>query len=162
MRYYVSIEKCNETFELYRGLWKKLGIDGIRANTMTEGIEKVIEIEKSKIDELYFISIVADDFDYIPQLKILSDEADAPILVATSNYSDEEHHKALNNGADFFGGFCEKPEKNISGVLASINSIDRRMKKEKPLSDVIFYSGILLAPSYRNTIFVNENEIELS
>jgi len=161
VRYYLAIEKNIETFELYRGLWNKLGIDGIMANTMTEGIEKVIEIEKSKIDELYFISIVADDVDYIPQLKILSDEADAPILVATSNYSEEEHHKALNNGADFFGGFCETPEQNINGVLAAINSIDRRMKKKKPLSEMLSYNGIMLAPSYRNTIFVNEKEVTL-
>ena len=56
-----SIEKNNEVFELYRVLWNKHGIDGIRVNTMTEGIAKAIEIEKSQTDELYFISIAADD-----------------------------------------------------------------------------------------------------
>ena len=161
MRYYLSIEKNIEVFELYGVLWNKLGIDGIRVNTMTEGIAKAIEIEKSQTDELYFISIVAEDIDYLPQLKILSDETNAPILIATSNYSEEEHHKALNNGADFYGGFCELPEQNIDGVLASINSIDWRMKKKKSLPKVIIYNGILLAPSYRNTIFVNEKEVEL-
>jgi len=110
---------------------------------------------------LYFITIAADDIDYLPQLKILSDETDAPILIATSNYTDEEHHKALNNGADFFGGYCDTPEQNINAVLAAINSIDRRLKKKKLSCEVIIYNGILLAPSYRNTIFVNEKEVEL-
>lgn len=161
MKYYLAIEKHIEVFELYRDMWKKLGIDGIRANTMTDGIEKSVEIEKSKHSELYFIAISADDIDYMPQLKILSEETNAPILIATSNYSESEHHKALNNGADFYGGFCETPEQNIDGVLAAINTIDRRQKKKAPLSEMIIYNGILLAPSYRNTIFVNEKEIEL-
>ena len=161
MRYYLSIEKNTEVFESYRILWNKFGIDGIRANTMTEGIEKAIEIEKSKTDELYFIAIVADDINYLPQLMILSEEADAPILIATSNYTDEEHHKALINGADFYGRYFGTLEQNIDMVIASINSIDRRLKKKKKHSNVIIYNGILLAPSYRNTIFINEQEMKL-
>lgn len=35
------------------------------------------------------------------------------------------------------------------------------MKKKKPRSDVVIYNGILLAPSYRNSIFVNEKEVDL-
>lgn len=161
MRFYVSVEKQGEAHELFKERWNKLGVNGISVSTMTEGIEKAMEIEKSKADELYFFAIVAEDVDYIPQLKILSDEVNAPILIATSNYSEDEHHKALINGADFYGGYCETPEANINMVIASINSIDRRLKKKKSLSEVIIYNGILLAPSYRNTIFVNEKEVEL-
>ena len=56
----------------------------------------------------------------MPQLNILSEEADAPILIATSNCNVIEHHEALNNGADFYGGYCDAPEQNINAVIASI------------------------------------------
>jgi len=161
MRYYISIEKNIEAFELFRVLWNKLGIDGIRADNMTEGIEKAIDIEKSKIDDLYFIDIVADDIDYMSQLKILHDETDAPILIATSNYNDDEHHEALNNGADFYGAYCGTLEQNVNAVNASINSIERRVRKKRASSKLLVYNGIMLAPSYRNIVFINDKEIEL-
>ncbi|MCL2604005.1 MAG: response regulator transcription factor [Defluviitaleaceae bacterium] len=162
MQHYISIEKNIEVFELYKDMWSKLGIYGIRANSMTEGIKKAIEIEKSKFDCLLFIDIVADDVDYMAQLKILSHETNAPILIATSNYNEDEHHKALINGADFYGAYCDAPEQNINAVFASISSIERRAKKKKTPSKVITYNGILLAPQYRNNIFINDVEIELT
>jgi len=162
MRYYISIEQNIEGFELYKALWKKLGTDGIMASTMIEGIEKAIEVEKSKTDELYFIDIVADDIGYLPQLKILCEETNAPILIATSKFDNDEREKALNIGADFYGEYCETPEQNINAVIAAINSIDRRAKKYKPPSKVIIYRGIMLAPSYRNTIFVCNENIDLT
>ena len=161
MRYYISIERNKEVFEKYRQVWNKHGIDGIRADTMTEGIAKAIEIENSKTDELYFIDIVADDVNYMPLLKVLSEETDAPILIATSCYNVDEHHEALYNGADFYGGYCKTPEQNINAVLASINSIERREKKNRTPTKTIIYDGILITPSYRNIIYVNEKEIEL-
>ena len=38
MRYYLSIEKNIEGFELYKTLWAACGIEGIRADSMTECI----------------------------------------------------------------------------------------------------------------------------
>jgi len=162
MRYYISIEKNIEGFEMFRLLWNKLGVDGIRADTMTEGIEKAIEIEKSKIHELYFIDIVADDIDYMPQLQILHEETDAPILIATANYDDNEREKALNIGADFYGGYCGTPEQNINAVIAVINSIDRRAKKPRSPSKVLIYRGLMLAPSHRNTVFIGSEKTDLT
>jgi hypothetical protein len=81
MKHYISIEKNIKIFELYKALWNQHGVTGIRADNMTEGIEKAIEIEKSKADELYFIAIVADDVDFMAQLKILSAETNAPIPI---------------------------------------------------------------------------------
>ena len=43
--FYISIEKNTVVFELYRALWATRGITGVRAGTMTEGIEKAAEIE---------------------------------------------------------------------------------------------------------------------
>ena len=161
MRYYISIEKNIEGFEMFKALWALRGITGIRADTMTEGIEKAIEIEKSKTDELYFIDIVADDIDYMPQLKILHDETEAPILIATSKYDDDEHHEALHNGADFYGKYCGTPEQNINAVIAVVNSIDRRARKKRTPSQTIIYGGIIMSPQYRNEISVNDNVVEL-
>ena len=77
---YIAIETNVMGFEMYKALWSSRGINGIRANSMTEGIEKAIEIGKSKTESLYFISIVSGDINYLPQLEVLSAETNAPIL----------------------------------------------------------------------------------
>ena len=161
MRYYISIEKNIEVFEQYKPLWHKLGIIGIRADTMTEGIEKAVEIEKSPNNELYFIDIVADDIDYMSQLKILSAETQAPILIATFNPDNDEHHKALNNGADFYGEYCETTEQNIEGVISFINSMNRRSGKTNGRTELVFYNNVLVVPAYRN-VFINDVEAGLT
>jgi len=159
MRYYISIEKAGEGFELFKTLWQERGVCGIRADTMTECIEKAIEIEKSKADELYFIDIVAADINYMPQLQILSEQTTAPILIAASEFDGNEREEALNNGADFYGEYLETPEQNINAVLSVINSIDRRARKQKPLTALIG-GDIILFPSYRK-VLVKDTEINL-
>jgi DNA-binding response OmpR family regulator len=157
---YISIEKNIDVFEYYKRLWADRGITGIRADTMTVGIEKAIEIEKSKINELYFIDIAADDIDFMPQLRILSEETNAPILIATSQYTEDEHHEALNNGADFYGKYCDDPEKNINAVIAAVNSIDRRARKRKAPNKIIT-DGKILILSLSRRVFVSDKEIKL-
>lgn len=157
---YISIEKNIEVFEKYKKLWGNRGITGIRVDTMTEGIEMAAAIEKSKTKHLYFIDIVADDIDFMPQLAILDTVTSAPILIATSKYDEDEHHEALNNGADFYGQYCDIPEKNINGVIAAINSY-HRAKKQRTSSDILTYSGILMSFSQHKT-FVNDVSIELT
>jgi len=143
-------------------MWNERGADGIIVGSMTEGIAKAIEIEKSKTDELYFIDIIADEIDFLPQLKILSEETHAPILVATYHFNEEQHLEVLNNGADFYAQLSKTPEKNIDGVLAVIHSINQRARKPKPPSKTIIHRGIILAPSYRNTVFVGNHRVELT
>ena len=160
MRYYISIENNNEGFEFYRTLWAARGINGIKAGTMTEGIEMAIEIERLKTNELYFIDIVSDDIDYMPQLKILSEETDAPILIAASKFDSGEREKALNTGADFYGEYCETPEQNINAVIAAINSIERRARKRKFPAKIITDGKILISSSSRQ-VFINDAEVFL-
>jgi two-component system alkaline phosphatase synthesis response regulator PhoP len=161
MRYYISIEKNIEVFELYKDLWSLKGIVGIRAGSMTEGIEKAIEIENSKTDELYFIDIVANDIDFMPQLSILSARTSAPILIATSDYDENEHHKAQDNGADFYGKYCETSDKNIKGVVSFINTLNRRAIKPIQPIELIFYGKILISPTHRH-VFVDDKETGLT
>jgi len=162
MRYYISIEKNIEVFEMYKALWAERGYIGIRADTMTEGIEKAVEIEKVKTNLLYFIDIVADDIDFISQLKYLSGQTNAPILIATSKPNDDEHAEAIRNGADYYGHYFDTPEKNINMVISEIESIERRARKrpiEKPL--LLLHGDILLSPPCK-VVLVNGKKIDLS
>lgn len=158
---YISIEKNTEVFELYKELWGNRGISGIRADTMTEAIEMAVTIEKSRTQYLYFIDIAADDIDFMPQLAILNEVTGAPILIATSNYSEDEHHEALTNGADFYAQYCDNPEKNINGVIAAVNSYQRAANKQKTPSNILSCGGILISLSQRKT-FVNDAKIKLT
>ena len=159
--YYISIETSVEVFELYKALWAKHGIEGVRVSTMTEGIAKAIEIERSENKQLYFVSLVADEIEFLPQLKILSEETNAPILIATSNYLEDEHHEALNCGADFYGKFCAESAKNIVAVRSVINSINRRNIKRKTPNNLIVNDDILIVSDSRKA-FVNDVEIYLT
>lgn len=158
---YISIEKYVEGFERFNELWQAHGIRGIHAVSMTEGIEKVIEVENSKKMELLFVDIVADNVDYLPQLKVLDYETDAPILIVTSNPNTAEHHEALNNGADYYAQYCDSPEKDINGVLSVINSQKRRKTKQKSPSQIMVYKDLLVSPEYHK-VFVNDKELRVS
>ena len=130
---------------------------------MTEGIEKAIELEKSNANELYFIDIVADDIEFMPQLKILSEETNAPLLIAVSkaNYSEQEHHAALSNGADFYAAYCETPENDIEGVISAINSIKLRARKRKIPNNILGHGDILIV-SNQHKAFVKDMELSLT
>jgi len=158
---YISIEKNTEVFELYKSLWKVYNIYGIMADTMTNGIQKALAVEKSQTDKLFFIDIVADDINFMPQLKILSEETNAPILIATNKYSVEEHHEALYNGADFYAEYCETTEKNINGVLSVVNSIQRRTKKLTEPNEIVSHGDILIVANNQKA-FVKDHELILT
>jgi DNA-binding response OmpR family regulator len=161
---YISIERNIEGFEFYKSLWKAYGVEGIRADTMSEGIKRAIEIEKlhSKA-ELYFIAIVADDVNYMPQLKMLREETNAPILIAVSkeNYTEKQHHESLRNGANFYAPYCEKPETDISGVLSAIESVRLQDKKRKPPSRILAH-GDILVDIKRHKAFFKDKEVVLA
>lgn len=161
--YYLSIEKNIEGFEFYKALWKARGIEGVRAGSMTEGIDKAVGMESSNDDELFFIDIVADDINFMPQLKMLSEETNAPILIAVSKprYTEKEHHAALNSGADFYGQYCDDPEENINAVLSVINCINQRARKRKAPIDRISHGDIHIVIDYHK-VFIEDVEIALT
>lgn len=146
---YISIEKNIAVFNEYKKLWSSRGIGGICVDSMTEGIETAIAIGQSNTECLYFIDIVADEIDFILLLPLLDEAVDAPILIATpkSNYTEDEHHRALNNGAYFYEPYCDDLEKNINGVIAAVNSYHRVTKKQKTPSDILSCGGILISLS---------------
>jgi two-component system phosphate regulon response regulator PhoB len=162
--HYISIEKNVAVFELYKVLWQAHGISGIRVDTMTGGIKKAVEVEKSVADELYFISIAADDIDFMPQLKILSAETNAPILIAVSKarYSEKEHHEALKSGADFYAPFCDMSENNINAVLSVIEGINQRARKRKAPNRGIIAHGDILIIANNHTAYINDKALALT
>ena len=161
--FYVAIERITEKSEVYRKLWQNHGIEGVFAESMSEGVKKAIDIEKSASDKLFFISIVADDIDFMPQLKILSMAAVAPILIAASKdrYDTEEHHAALSEGADFYGAFTNDFETDISAVFAAVSSVARRIKRQDPPNGLIAHEDILTVADYHKA-FIKDVEINLT
>ena len=161
MSRYISIETNIEVFEKYKALWAVRGIHGIMADSMTECIEIAMKIEKSNKSDLYFIAIVADDIDFMPQLRILSEQTDAPIFIATSKPDAVERKEAQNKGADYYGEYCETPELNIETVVSKIISIGRwtrkRPAKKPPL---LLHNGVLLSPR-RRVVFIKDKEVKL-
>ena len=160
MQYYISVEKNIDGFKFYEKLWKKRGISGIMATSMSECIRKAVSINNSNADELYFIDIVADDIKYLPQLTVLDDEVDCPILIATSKYDEDEHDEAIRRGADYYGTYRDDPKKNISMVMNVINGYNR-IKRSKGASTVLANDTVLLSSS-RRVVFVNDEEVELT
>jgi DNA-binding response OmpR family regulator len=132
------------------------------AGTMTEAINAAAAVEKSKTESLYFIDIVADDIDYLPLLAVLSDKIAAPILIATSkpNYSEDEHHKALDNGAFFYGSYCEDHEKNIKGVRVTVNNY-HRLKKSKESTGILSCGNLLVLLEHK-MVFCDDLEISFT
>lgn len=159
----MAIERNADNFELYRKLWQMHGIDGIHAESMSEGVKKALEIEKSSNDKLFFISIVADDIDFMPQLKILSLAAVAPILIASSknHYNTEEHHAALSEGADFYNAYTGEFDTDVSAVFAAISSVSRRIKRQDPPNGLIAHEDILTVADYHKA-FIKDVEIHLT
>jgi len=158
---YLSVEKNPAVFELFRSLWRRHGIDGVRVDTMTEGIKKAMKIEQSTSNELCFIAIVSGDTNYLPQLKILSEETNAPILIATGSYCEIEHRDALNNGADYYGKYSDEPDDNIKFVLSVINSIENRDRKRKDPNKITISEDILIVDGY-NKAFINDKVVLLT
>jgi DNA-binding response OmpR family regulator len=129
---------------------------------MTEGIKRAIEKEQSS-DRLLFVSIVADEVEFMPQLKILSNAIAAPILIAVSkeNYCENEHHEALRNGADFYAPFCEENARNIYAVLSAIESVNIRSQKQKSTAQIITHGDILIDVEFHKA-FIKDREIFLT
>jgi len=161
--YYISVEKNVDRFEFYRVLWQVHGIDGIRADTMSEGISKAIEMEQSKNDKLFFLVMVADDVDFLPQLRILSDATTVPILVVTSKdrYTVDEHHAALSEGADFYGVYNDTPDVDLDGVFAIVSSVNKRINKRAAPSGIIAHSDMLIVTDHHKA-FIKDTEIYLT
>lgn len=160
---YITIEKDADAFYSYQAKWAKRSITGERVDTMTEAIIRAMEVERSRVEQLYFISIVADDVNFLPQLDILVEVTAAPILIATSpeHYTRKEHLASLAAGADFYAQYCGDSDDDIDGVIAAIRSVEKRGKKEISPTSVVADGKILMSLSSRQA-FVHDKNAELT
>lgn len=160
---YTSIEKNVDIFEKYKRLWGSRGITGIKVDSMSEGIKAAIDIGKSETQYLHLIDIAADDIDFMPLLSTLDEAVDAPILLAVSKdrYTEDEHHRAIDNGAFFYGPYCDDTEKNINAVNVSVKNYHRVAKRQKTPPDIITCGAVLISLSQRKA-YVNDSPITLT
>jgi DNA-binding response OmpR family regulator len=151
---YLAIDKDKNVHEREMHQWKNLGVSPVRVDNMNEGIEKALE------NQFLYIAINADNVDYLPKLKILSDVTQAPILIGTSRFTSQDQITAINNGADFMGQFSDAKD-NVAAATAVINRTSERVGESKKPVNVKFHGNILLAPEY-HSVFINENNISLT
>lgn len=151
---YMAIEKDTTVHDREKQQWLGRGILEIRVNSMTEGIEKAIN------NQFLFIVINADNINYMPELKILREATNDPILIATSSFTIDEQVEAMHNGADFYFSFSE-PEKNMKMALAVVDRVTERAKQRKTPIKIITDGKILISPSSRQ-VFIYDTEVSLT
>jgi DNA-binding response OmpR family regulator len=84
-----------------------------------------------------------------------------PILIATDSFTTQKEVAALENGADLYTPWHEKPEDNMASVMAHVTQLSERSKMPRPSTKVMVYKGLLIAPIYR-TVFVDNKRIDLT
>ena len=126
---YLAIEKNEMIHERESKAWLDRNISSIRVSSMNEGIEKAIK------NQFLYIGINAANINYMPQLRLLRDVTNDPILISTTTYTMQEQGKAIGLGADLFGQISDNPSENIESVMALINRLNERSRQRKaPIS----------------------------
>lgn len=151
---YMAVDKDVNIHNRESQKWLKRSVSSIRVDTMTEGIEKLIN------NQFLFVAINADNINYMPQLKIMRDITNDPILISTSNFSTQEQTKALYNGADSYAQ-VSNPEDTLELILALLHRLDERAKQRKKPIKIISHGDILILPDYHQ-VFINDNEIKFT
>jgi len=152
---YLAIEGDDAIHERESAFWLSKGISAIRVKSLNEGIEK------ASTAQFLYIGINADNINYKPKMKLLRDVTNAPIFIATSTYSREEHVEASSLGADLFGEINDNPADNYKAVTEKLNQLRDRARQPKPLIIIRTFSDILIAPVYHKA-FIGDTEITLT
>ena len=152
---YLAVDSNVELANIYSELWAERGIIVDRVDNMTEGIQKLLH------NEYLFIGINSDAVDFLPMLKTMRSITNSPILIATGNYTMEMDVASLENGADLFGRWQENYEGNIVSVLAHINRLSERIKKQKISTEIITHGDILIIKD-NHKAFIKDKELRLT
>ena len=150
---YMAIDQDKNFHDKESQAWTGNGIQSIRVDTMCEGIKH------AKREEFLFIAINADNIDYMSKLNQLKNITSSPILIATSNFTIEEHALALKNGADAFG-LIGKPKSNVDSVYAILDNINSRSLRLETEESIVLHD-LMIFPKTRK-VLVNEREVFLS
>ena len=132
---YMAIDGDKEFHERESRAWTEKGVSSIRVDSMCEGIQFASK------ENFMFIVINADNVDYKSNLGVLRSVTSTPILIATFNFSIEEHVFAISSGADAYG-FINSSGKYVNSVVAIVNRTKEQQKygqqqKEKSQNEQI-------------------------
>jgi len=135
--------------------WAERGVSMDRADTMTEGIEKLLA------DKYIFVGINGDAVDFMPLLGTMRSVTHTPIMIVTGDFTTEKEIAALDAGADLYARWHSNPEGNVSSVLAHITRLAVRSQMPTPDSKVIVYKKLLIAPLQQG-VFIGNNKLYLT
>ena len=152
---YLAIENDISIHERESQFWKSCGVTSIRVTSMSEGITLAAK------EQFLYIGINADNIHYKSSLRLLREVTNAPIFMATSNYTQQEHTAVTRLGADLYGLLSESPEDNYDAVMAHIEHLNYRAKIQKPNIKLTAYRNILLSEAHR-LVLVNDKKIGLT
>lgn len=148
----MAIDKDKNLHSKESLIWSINGVKSIRVDTMCEGIKY------AKHEEFLFIVINFDNINCLPKLKHLRSVTASPILIATSNFTMEDHAIAIKNGANAFG-LIGSPESNMDSINAILGNISRNLHPE--ICESIVLHDLLIFPKDCK-VLINESEIFLS
>lgn len=150
---YLNIDSDIDIAETHAKLWAERGIGYDRVDTMIEGIQKLLANA-----EYLCVAINGDAVDFMPLLSTMRSITDISILIVTGSFTTDKEVKALENGADLYARWHEKPEDNIASVLAHVK---RKAEREKMPAKILTYDNILLNP-VNHQVFIGDTEIKLT
>ena len=153
---YINVDKDVDIANAHADVWKDLGIRLQRFDDMTETIQELLTNT-----EYLCITINSDTVDFMPLLSTMRSLTNIPILIATDSFTTQKEVAALENGADLYTPWHEKPEDNMASVMAHVTQLSERSKMPRPSTKVMVYKGLLIAPIYR-TVFVDNKRIDLT
>lgn len=135
--------------------WERHGIGSVRVDSMSEAVE---ELSRS---EFFFVSINADNINYLPMLPVLREMSSVPIFIITTSFSIAEQVEALHSGADAYTFFQGKVEDNVASALALLHQYSEQGKRLRKQPKVIAYRKLLILPRLRQ-VFCGDIEVPLT
>ena len=152
---YLAIENDKKVHERESKFWLSRGVSSIRVSSMSEGIKHAMD------NQFLYIVINAANINYIPQLRLLREATNDPILIATTSYTMQEQGKAVSLGADLFGQISDNPNENYESVMAVVNRVNMRARQQKISNQILVHGDILVVAEYHKA-FVKDVEIHLT
>lgn len=145
----LAIDRDIAVFERERAGWVRRGIDIIQVDTMCDAVETAGR------GVFLFITINADNIDYLPMLPVLRKVSAAPVFVITSNYTVDGQVEALHNGAKVYAPFQRSVEENMLSALALLHSYEDARNHPHRQPKVIAYRKLLILPDLRKVCYEN-------
>jgi Response regulators consisting of a CheY-like receiver domain and a winged-helix DNA-binding domain len=150
----LSVDRDLEVFQREQAGWEQHSIAVKRVNDMCEAL--------AALDggDYLFVSINADNIDYLPMLPMMCKATATPIFVITSSFTIKEQVMALHAGAAVYAPFQENVETNIISALAVLDSYNQHV--DRPVKPkMVSYHKIILFPEHGEAFYGN-GQISLS